>query len=475
MQNIYANAYLTVAASKAKESAEGFLGPRAQRDYVQLNYTHGDDTNTAISKVLGFSLPLREELIVDDYVTLPHEPLSARAWGVQERVLSRRMLLYGIDQMFFECHEGFRGETGLVLPKRFENIHDGLAPKEYELEEELEDLSVSKTGDKEKKEDVVEDKKDEDAKSKAKKPKDKKSEAYQRWYSLLWLYGPKSLSNPSDKLPAISGLAKIYATHIGGDYLAGLWRDRLLEGLAWQSLSYTRVPKYRAPSWSWASGDGIPAAGSRKFMGIAEVLDAHVTLKGSNPFGEVTDGWIRLRAPMEQLYMKLDEWDNKEAGQPAYENTLIKVRTEKGSQEGEHSRFDFAFAEDGGKELANGIVDGLRDKEIFALVLLKLAPYRYGKDEDEDEEEEKEEEEEKKNEEKEKEEKKNTEKEKGDEEEKEEEGDTEDEGTYYSLIVKKVDGTEDRFERLGFLLSDKDLFGRKVEDGGVDAREVVLV
>jgi hypothetical protein len=44
---------------------------------------------------------------------------------------------------------------------------------------------------------------------------------------------------------------------------------------------------------------------------IAEVLDANVTFKGVDPFGEVSDGWIQLRAPMERLHLSLDGWDSK--------------------------------------------------------------------------------------------------------------------------------------------------------------------
>ena len=96
MLSIYSNAYLTVSAARAKDSSEGFLGPRADRVLVDLEYTRGDKNG----KVLAFNLPLREELVKRDYIDIPNEPLAKRAWGLQERVLSHRNLIFGSSQTF---------------------------------------------------------------------------------------------------------------------------------------------------------------------------------------------------------------------------------------------------------------------------------------------------------------------------------------------------------------------------------------
>lgn len=96
MLSIYNNSYLTVAATRSSDSSEGFLGPRADREFVELEYVRAGISG----KVLAFNLPLREELVKLDYITLPNEPLSKRAWSLQERVLSYRVLIYGSDQMY---------------------------------------------------------------------------------------------------------------------------------------------------------------------------------------------------------------------------------------------------------------------------------------------------------------------------------------------------------------------------------------
>lgn len=46
-----------------------------------------------------------------------------------------------------------------------------------------------------------------------------------------------------------------------------------------------------------------------EYESLAQVLDVKVNLKGANPYGEVTGGSIKLRAPLERLYLMLDEFD----------------------------------------------------------------------------------------------------------------------------------------------------------------------
>jgi hypothetical protein len=291
-----------------------------------------------------------------------------------------------------ECNEGFHGEDGLYLKDRHVCAHKSLEGQELKRTVSfLEGLSLNE------------------------RPK---RDTLKGWYDLLWLYGPKTLTRESDKLPALSGLASLYAEKIGEEYLAGLWRGQLIEGLMWQSLGFQRVSEYRAPSWSWASGNGIPAAGQiLEYTELAEILDAKVVLKGKNPFGEVSDGWIKLRAPCEQLYLVLEDWDPEAKGRYKYDIN-VNVRTKNGDPKGSPSRFDFAFTADDAPQEAKKIVKSLERVDIFALFILKSRPW------DADA--------------------------------------AEDEGTYHALIVKKVEGT-DNYQRLGFLLTDKVMVGKQPE------------
>ncbi|KAF4944966.1 hypothetical protein FGADI_12310 [Fusarium gaditjirri] len=389
MLSIYANSYLTVAASKAKDHSEGLFGETTTRVYKTFEYSSGEFSGQA----MAFNLPLKEESEASNssYASLPDEPLSNRGWTLQERVLSCRTLLYAKQQMFFECSKGFRGEDGTVLDWRFENVHDMPSGQDETTETHDDEEQI--------------------------KPK---ARLYQSWYSLLWIYGPRKLTKASDKLPAISGLASIFAKRLKDEYVVGLWRSRLLEGLVWESLRCKRVSEYRAPSWSWLSMDGIPCIRLRKdYEEIAKVLDVHIDLKGMNVYGEVTSGRITIQAPMERLYLDVKDWDPTKPGY-AYDNNPT-IRT---AHDETHSRFDFDFTADDAPQEALKIVNSLEGKEFFALALLRVK-HRY-------------------------------------------------EETYHAVLVKKVEGGEE-YERLGFGFLEESAFGRRLELEAQDEFPVITL
>ncbi|KAF4442098.1 hypothetical protein FACUT_2322 [Fusarium acutatum] len=316
MLSIYANSYLTVAASKAKDHSEGLFSETTPREYKTFEYKSGELSG----QVMAFSLPIDKESGASSY---------------DER-------------------------------------------KEPNDEEEEE-------GD-----------------------DDPKGSLYQSWYSLLWIYGPRKLTEASDKLPAISGLASIFAQRLNDEYVVGLWRSKLLEGLVWQGLNCRRVPEYRAPSWSWASMDGIPGLGVRSpYEEVARILDVNVDLKGTNIYGEVTSGRLRIQAPMERLYLDVKDWDPRKPGFKYDNNPPIRT-----AHDETHSRFDFDFTADDAPEEALKIVKSLEGKEFFALILLN-AQERDGE-------------------------------------------------TYHAVMVKKVDGGEE-YERLGFGFIDEKALGRPLQ------------
>lgn len=92
------------------------------------------------------------------------------------------------------------------------------------------------------------------------------SSLYRGWHAVLEGYSRCSLTMEKDKLVAISGIAKTFQAKLKDDYIAGLWRRVLVTDMLWKVSSrgneasghHARRPKeYRAPSWSWASVDGV--------------------------------------------------------------------------------------------------------------------------------------------------------------------------------------------------------------------------
>lgn len=120
---------------------------------------------------------------------------------------------------------------------------------------------------------------------------------YETWKKIIARYSRTNLTFASDKLIALSGLAK--KVGIRGDYLAGLWKDYLDIDLLWSPMQEgQRSEKYRAPSWSWASIEGhvltCPTSWRRDLRMVADVLESKVDLKREDPMGEVKGGALRL-------------------------------------------------------------------------------------------------------------------------------------------------------------------------------------
>jgi hypothetical protein len=117
-----------------------------------------------------------------------------------------------------------------------------------------------------------------------------------------------------DKLVALSAIASEFQ-RVGGDiYLAGLWRGTLPEGLMWMMHPCDnkglkpRPSEYIAPSWSWASAEGVvgflygsEASRTKRDNVHAEILHCETTLKNEKLLtGQVVAGLLELRGPVRE-------------------------------------------------------------------------------------------------------------------------------------------------------------------------------
>ncbi|KAK7973227.1 HET-domain-containing protein [Apiospora saccharicola] len=92
---------------------------------------------------------------------------------------------------------------------------------------------------------------------------DSNDTAMNNWYiHVVHPYSAARLTDPGDKLPAISGVAAAYRKFLGdATYVAGHWSRSLLYTLAWRvstaqsgSTAWNAAGQNRrAPSWSWSS------------------------------------------------------------------------------------------------------------------------------------------------------------------------------------------------------------------------------
>lgn len=132
------------------------------------------------------------------------------------------------------------------------------------------------------------------------------------WQRAVEIFSHRRLSRQTDRLPAIAALASCIGRTRADQYLAGLWRSKLIEQLAWRpglkpAIS-ERSDKYVAPSWSWAACPfGVSfvrldryrrtvasQSGPWKHDG-PQVLSAQCQTDRHSPYGMVSDGQITLR------------------------------------------------------------------------------------------------------------------------------------------------------------------------------------
>ncbi|PSR78478.1 heterokaryon incompatibility protein-domain-containing protein, partial [Coniella lustricola] len=190
MNIVYKNAVITFSASDAHDCIEGLFAPRT----LQL-------------------------------VPLVWSPLQKRAWVLQEREFSPRIVHYTKRCLMWECR--------LTVAS------------EYKTRQEQKDASNTRHY---------------------------KSLRNYNWYQMIEQYSDRELTVPEDRLPAIAGLAAEWQQrNPGEEYLAGLWKSDIIHGLLWLTMgsahkgvntaktvdSWPPPSKYKGvPSWSWASYDG---------------------------------------------------------------------------------------------------------------------------------------------------------------------------------------------------------------------------
>ncbi|KAN0104207.1 Heterokaryon incompatibility protein (HET) domain containing protein, partial [Hyaloscypha variabilis] len=247
MAAVYSNSFLTIVASKGSNSESGLFTTLPDKFFP----TRIPGLINGVPYFLRQLLPhIREkEVDPDDRLSQPYEelPLLLRGWGLQERILSPRLihftnteLIWGCLQgQWCECHHSAKHNNNITYVKAHENDQET------------------------------------------------------RWDSAIVHYSSLSLPCSKDKLPALAGIARNFANSQDsslGQYLAGLWQKDLSRTLMWYHTYY--APKFakprpwRAPSWSWAATDGTTNDGWPSPDGF-DISKIDLQLTGPDPFGEL--------------------------------------------------------------------------------------------------------------------------------------------------------------------------------------------
>jgi hypothetical protein len=231
MIEIYRQATVTILASRASGAHTGFLGTRTQASKL------GKDHGLPPVVQLPYKCPDGD---LGSVILLPlsqiscNEPLDERAWTLQERLLSLRVLEFGTHQTSWNCsytavHEGYV---------------DGWADRDVkDAREHIETMHslLQNSG-------------------LAKQPWDVAPSgsafALWNWHNFVLLFTKRQMSVPSDRHRAISGIVEMYKDIIEDEYFAGMWRSVIAHQLLWRfnGMKHNPRPKpLQGPSWSWIS------------------------------------------------------------------------------------------------------------------------------------------------------------------------------------------------------------------------------
>ncbi|KAE9989729.1 hypothetical protein EG327_002324 [Venturia inaequalis] len=254
---IYMGASVTICASRAGEVQEGFLQQRE-----------------ATAPELAFRLPFRDKngilstVVLHNFIFPPLEPLSTRAWALQEKWLSTKTLDFGTTETSWTCKEVDVSDRPMQIRERRQPSQHLQDPEPHELLER----------------------------------------ASQEWQALVRTYTSRNLTISADRLPAISGIAEQFhhRMHVDDsmDYAAGLWGSTMLYDLLWYIMwegPTHRPEQYQAPSWSWASTNSQVDFATQVTGLTATIISCNVelankgTLDVDTRFGAVKSGQLEIR------------------------------------------------------------------------------------------------------------------------------------------------------------------------------------
>ena len=270
MDQIYKNATMTIVAACAPSVKDGFLKDRPSSGQSQF------DVPCRLGPNQFFVVHTQEHIMYHD----EREPINIRAWTFQEQLLSPRLLIYASHTLQWRCRT-----LTCNLGGSYHSSSPSAAPRLPSVQNLLLDGSQQKQEGRQLGPDVP-------------------HSTLRHWLNIVTCYSLRKSSLPSDKLPALSALAISYAPIFGPGYLAGIWSRSAVQQLCWRSpdsrLFFTRPPKYRAPSWSWAALDGTIHFPSFPMTDNASVyvpyhhfkiIEWEINPRSVNlPYGEVTAG-----------------------------------------------------------------------------------------------------------------------------------------------------------------------------------------
>lgn len=291
MAQTYRNSYFTISADISTNMDSGIFSTVPTDD-------HGIEVvgNNDVKGTVYFRTPVNHD------ERIPPE-LETRGWTFQEYLLPSRVLHFGPFDIEWRCRERHTCECGQM---DLEESGKPLWHRRHILAGIAADLLENE------------------------------GRALEWWEEVVHAYSQRYLTNASDKLPALSGMAQLRRQAGRDTYLAGLWKSSLVHDLCWyyRSNHYIagygvvgrRPAEYRAPSWSWVSLDVDPGESKCCFwwtgrddthprtpvevpIPVCRIFEAFCQPKTADPTGEVRYGFLDMEAVLITAKIGPDSWN----------------------------------------------------------------------------------------------------------------------------------------------------------------------
>jgi hypothetical protein len=259
MWQTYRNATVTISASRASHSDQGFLHKRDLESQLSniwaLPWETVDNQNN--------SIPGTVFCATEEAWLIKPDAIDSRAWTMQEHKLARRLLRFGSSQMVWTCAQSDKVDGG-----------------SDEREQLTQFCSV------------------------------KEEQAYIEWLESVKTFTSRFISESRDRLPAFAAIAADYGKQLNMEpeqYAAGLWKPWLAIGLLWYVEDFQAEPTRPSlptpldafPTWSWHMARSRVNWPDIQFRGDHDKLKLVITecrielWKDHVKYGRVTGGTIK--------------------------------------------------------------------------------------------------------------------------------------------------------------------------------------
>ena len=280
---VYQNSICTIAATCSNEPSDGFLR-KVGTDY---------NPPCGIPKE-GLTDKMQDPLLAYSgmstiYSSAVASTLNRRGWVAQERLLSRRILHFSEDGVFWECQVVDTSDQ----PRYYE-----YEPGSCEVGQNVGSHHASLM-------------------------------TLENWLAFIELYSMSGFTLETDRLIALSSIAKcVPIERFGHEYYAGIWGSHLLKCLSWRSKNPCSVTTREtcltiAPSWSWASVAGGIENTTRDLLGppksLAKIINVRTVLaETSNRYGNLAKGALKLHAPLCSISLPTEGPWFRELNEPCF-------------------------------------------------------------------------------------------------------------------------------------------------------------